>query len=226
MTQKNCPAVNPESIENLFSAWDEPQDITQRWECPDYTWQSSPSRLTNILTRVITQYLSDPNNFPNDELRDMLSAQTPIVTQMTHIDEKEAGQLPKVAVQFAGSKLEERRFGWDNRIEYNIHNSTGTFYTAWHIQHKIEIVARTKREALLLGEAICQLMNHYRTVLMKMLVAHDFKVTQFQGAQVLGEDAANGFMTSLGLLTIAPDKWYLAETAPRLKRINYNLQEN
>ena len=226
MAQKNCPAVNPESIENLFSAWDEPQDITQRWECPDYTWQSSPSRLTNILTRVLKQYFSDPSNFTNDELRQLVTNQKPVVTQMTHIDPEEVGELPKIAVQFMGAQMEERRFGKDNRVAYNIRNSTETFFTAWQVQHQFEIVTAVKREAILLGEAVCQLLNHYRTVLLQMLAAYDCKVTQFSGVKVLGEDAVNGFQTNIGLLTIAPDKWYLAENAPRLKRINYNLQEN
>lgn len=214
---------NPTAVEELFSAWDAPEDMTSRWECPDTRWQSSPSALTDLLAQVLQQYFSDPLNFTNDEVRALIQSQKPFVTQMTHIDPKNAGQLPKIAVEFTGSQQDERRFGRDNQIDYNIYNSTGTFFTVWRVQLRVDIIAKNKREAILLGESVCRLFNHHRTTVMQMLAAYDLVISQFQGAQVLGENAANGFQTSLGLTITAPDKWYLSEAAPRLKRISNSI---
>lgn len=223
----NCPAKNPEAIENLFPDWITPEDRTRAWRCPDISWQSSPLILTDILTKILKEYFSDPSNFPENELRELLKSRLPIITQFQSADGKTAGQKPRIGIDFVTSQMDERSFGQYNQTGYNIHNSTGDFFTLWKIQHKVEIVANAKRECLVLGEAVCRLFNHYRTVILGILKAADFKVVQFQGASLVSEeDPSLGYQASLGLLTTAYDTWCLTEVAPRLKRINYKIQED
>ena len=223
----NCQIKNPDSVEALFPDWIQPEDRSQDWKCPDLSWQSSPLILTDILAKILKEYFADAKDSSNNELRELLQASTPIITQFQAYDAKTAGQKPRIGLDFVSAQLDETSFGRYNQTDYNLHNSTGTFFTRWNIQHKVEIVATTKRECLILGEAVCRLFNHYRTVILDMLKAHDFKVVQFQGANLISEeDVSMGFQASLGLVTIAPDTWYLTEVAPRLKTVKYNIQED
>lgn len=223
----SCEPHNPSAVENLFSAWDTPEDRTKSWDCPNLSWQSSPLVLTSLLTKILKQYFSNPDNFTNPELRKMLESRTPEITQLDQWNAKNTGKLPKIAVEFVASAPDNRQFGDNNRTNYNIHNSTGEYYRVWNVQHRIDLVAQTKRETLLLGEAACRLFNHYQSVIADELAAHRFEVTQFQGAQLVGDDSSSRacWQASIGLTTLAPDRWYLTETAPRLKRILSNLQE-
>lgn len=215
-----CPPRNDPQIEALFAGFDNPEDLTHRWECPNVSWQSSPMAITSVITKLVSQYLGDPTRFPNETLRNMLIASTPVVRQLDNSDPKTAGQLPKIVIEFEGSAPVERDFGKNNRIDYNIHNSKGTYYSAWNVQNKVDIVAKTKHEAMLLAEALCFLFAHYKTVIMKILQCHDFRVTRFTGAKLVNEELPDlGFKASLDLITIAPDGWHLVEAAPRLKRV-------
>lgn len=223
----NCPVKNPDAIEALFPAWIKPEDRSQDWKCPDLSWQSSPLILTDILAKILKEYFADAKDSPNNELRELLQSSTPIITQFQAYDAKTAGQKPRIGLDFVNAQLDERAFGRYNQIDYNDNNSTGTFFTLWHIQHKVEIVATTKRECLVLGEAVCRLFNHYRTVILDMLKANDFKAVQFQGANLVSEeDTSLGYQATLSLVTIAPDKWYLTEVAPRVNKFKYNIQES
>lgn len=212
----NCPIKNP--TEELFQNR-EPEDRTAQG-CPDYSWQSSPLAVTATIASALTDYFSNSNNFTNKELRTMLSDASPVITQLDSVDATTTGKLPKIAVNFEGSKLVDRlEFARHNSLGYNINNSQEGFYLAWNLQHKVDIVAQTKREALLLSEAACCLFAHYQTAFLKMLQAHQFKVTQLSGASAVSEeDSSKGYIASIGLLTVTPDHWYIAESAPRLKR--------
>ena len=222
-----CPPKNPDAIQDLFPDWITPEDRSHDWQCPDLSWQSSPLILTDMLAKIIKEYFATAKTTDNDELRKLLQDSTPVVTQFQSYNAKTTGQKPRIGLDFVSAQMDERSFGQYNQTDYNINNSTGTFFTRWTIQHKVEIVAASKRECLVLGEAVCRLFNHYRTVILGMLKAHDFKVVQFQGATLISEeDTSLGFQASLGLVTIAPDTWYLTEVAPRLKTVKYNIQED
>ena len=215
-----CPPRNDPKIEALFAGFDNPEDLTRRWLCPNVTWQSSPMAITSVITKLIAQYLGDPARFTNETIRTMLQDAAPVVRQLDSSDPKTAGQLPKVIVEFEGSSPVEKDFGKNNLIGYNIHNSKGTFYTAWNVQNRVDIVAKTKHESMLLSEALCFLFAHYKTVIMNILQCHDFRVTRFVGAKLVNEEMPDlGFRASLSLMTIAPDGWHLVEAAPRLKRV-------
>lgn len=215
----DCAPKNPESVSGLFSGTPE----NRQWGCPDLSWQSSPIAIGAVFTNILKQYFSDATRFTNGELRALIEARKPLVTTLDQADASQTGRLPQIAVTFVSSEPEEKPFGRNNQIDYNMRNSTGTFFTMWSIQHHVEILAKSRREAALLGEAVCMLFHHFRTTIQQMLEAHAVHVVKFQGPQLVKEDG--NYLASVDLLTRTLDKWYLAEAAPRLKRIHHNLQE-
>lgn len=221
-----CKPKNPQVYEELFKNWDtKPEDRTNKWRCPDISWQSSPLALTSILAKIMDQYLHDVTNFTDSDLRRVVTSNDLKVTQLDKVDYKAEGALPRVGINFISSTMSQELFGRNNQTGYNINNSTGSYYTTWTLEHSVTIVAATRRESMLLAEALCKLFSHYKTVIQKMLEAHDFRVTQFQGAQSVSEDGSFGYKSVLGLTTIAPDRWYLTEVSPRLKRVQCSIDE-
>ena len=211
----DCPVKNPDEI----FIGNSPENRTHVG-CPNISWQSSPLAITAVFAKLLTEYFGDPSNFVNTELRNLIKSGSPVITQLDSSNAKETGKLPRISVEFEGSELANMEFAGKNSLGYNIHNSQEGFYVVWNIQHKIEIVAATKRAVLLLSEEVCKLFTHYRKAIIAALNAHNFKVVRLAGSKsVSEEDSSRGYIASIDLLTVAPDHWYVVDISPRLKRV-------
>lgn len=216
MSKENCPAKNCASVENLFSAWDEPEDRNESFQCRndivDFPY------IVNYL-KAFTESMFTHLEYFDPAVQSMLESSTPYVSVMSNAESADTDKLPSVIIEFSGAEVKQD-FGFDACMSYNLKNSTGTYLSRWNSAYSIHVIARNRYEAFLLGTGLARCFVSAKKLFKDVLHLITCQVSSVGKATPRSESSPNlGYIVPITLSMTSEEIRDVIEIAPVLKKV-------
>lgn len=225
----NCESVNPDDVEELFHWNNDPEDKTK--SCNDIlkdkqAISSDPVAITNFFVVLISDYLSDPNNIQNSDLRELIMSKPVEVTSMSNFDTDKAGATPRVLVEFGG-KQAQQNFAFGNKTSYNMHNSSTDYYTHWQIALSLYVIGNTLNETILLAEEVGNFCHCFQSDICNTAGFLRCQLAEISKPQCLQESGTQtAFLSTISISIVTAYTWTIIRQAPVLKRVTFKTTAN
>lgn len=220
---QDCPPKNPSSLDDLYQDWQDENGNNSMLEdrVPDFECRNDIIDFPYVLSylKLFLEDIFQQKEYFDKDTWDLIKTKAPYVTIMAGAEADKTGYLPCIVIDFGGAGAEQK-FGFDGRIDYDIHTGTGSYYAEWQAQYTVTVIAKTRYETFLLGTAIARCLLYAKEPIRKVLKLKSYQLQSIGKVQPRSEDGSLvGYVMPVTLVTSGGEIWYLTEHAPVLKRI-------
>ena len=184
-------------------------------------WAGNPVKLTEYFVTLLKDYFSDPNNINDSNIRDLIINKDIFVASMATSNTNMSGRLPRIVIEFCG-KQAQQNFAINNKLSYNIHNSSADFYSHWQIGMTAHVIGNTLNETLLIAEEVSKFLHYFQYIICKEANLLRCQVAEMSKPQYLEDNnGQKAYLCDISFTVVVANNWKVIEQAPRLKRVTF-----
>lgn len=226
-----CDSNNPNSgVDHLYPEGSTPEVRVDKLSAL-CSFGHTPRLITGIIRQILLQYFIDPQNVRNNYLRAALErsgAWSDGVNSGIFIESLDRWR-PEVTEARPAIVIKEGDWNWmrvgiGDQAGVDWRSGKSSYLGYWRGTHTVFAIGGEGPETQILSAEVAKLLLYYGPTIMHQMDLHRFVMLQIGAMSALKESTEN-YIVPVNVAYVAEEQWSLQEDAPRLKRINFNVDE-